>query len=54
MFAQVIYYAQRNVQLIDSVEDAKRWLENSDTKARKGIVFDRLGSYKFERIEVDK
>lgn len=54
LFAQMIYYAQRNVQVIDSVENAKLWLKNSDTKVRKGIVFNRLGSYKFKRIEVDK
>jgi hypothetical protein len=54
VFAQMIYYAQRNVQVIDSVEGAKRWLMNSNTNVRKGIVFDRLGSYKFKRIEVDR
>ncbi len=50
----MIYYAQRNMQLIDSFEYAKRWLKSSDTKVWKGIVIDRFESYKFERLEVDK
>ncbi len=45
MFPQMIYYAQGNMQLIDSLEYAKRWLKNSDAKERKAIMFDRFESY---------
>ncbi len=54
LFPQMIYYAQRNIQLVDSIEEAEQWLRNSGTKARKGIVFDRFESYNFRRIAVDQ
>ncbi len=50
---QVVYYAQRNIQRVDSVDAARRWRRESGTSVRKGIVFHRLGSEDFERIEVD-
>ncbi len=50
VFPQTVYYAQRNIQRVDSVEAARNWLRESGTSVQKGIVFHALGHDSFERI----
>ncbi|MDH3346503.1 MAG: hypothetical protein OEM02_00185 [Desulfobulbaceae bacterium] len=51
---QLIYYARRNIKRVDSIKDAKRWLKESETKAKKGIAFTNLPLKKFIRFSVEK
>ena len=53
VFPQTVYYAQRNIQRVGSVEEARRWLRESGTSVRKGIVFYGTEGEAFERITVD-
>ncbi len=48
---QLLFYAGRNIRKVGSVEQAKEWLRDSESKATKGIVFVNYDERKIVRFE---
>ncbi len=50
----IIFYSGRNYVSAPDVESAKEWLQNSQNKASKGILFLDWQNNRFERFEIEK
>ena len=49
---QLIYYAHRNLQVVNTVEEAQDWLRRHPQRIGNGIVFSNLSPVEFDRIQV--